>query len=222
MPGRPFSELSKDIPTAIGIADDIASYALNPPFLSDLWFGRGLISPSTLNAMMRRELNNPSMRFRMICARLEGIHFSEIDAWSKAMSSGEPEFKERCRRLPISSAGDSDLVPAVFRFDLPKSDTLRVVISIGKKIGLFASTPIILSGYVPYTAQPNEEAIQIAWSIFKLLHSFDKSVDRLQVCVLQSAERRIYRELRYEENPVKARRARVNAQSPSYGQCATR
>jgi hypothetical protein len=210
MPDKPFTEFRSQAPLLAQIADDIAIYALSPPAVEGLWSQAELITAETLRAALKGKRNDPLMRFREICSRLDGIPFPALEAWSRTVDWGATGNHD----LPLQRRGrwvfrNAAPIPAVLRADLYKrGDIGHVLRKLADRIGLRNPTdfwndtperegcvvselgldPQIVANWVA------SEPIIKAFSQFEVTHGVDPGIDRYsQVCILESS--RSYREL---------------------------
>jgi hypothetical protein len=174
--------MPSEFDTVMTIAESVATYALNMPSVGELWSLPEQLSPPTLVEFLERAESESLRRFRLICSLLQNAPFSETEAWSRAMwHNDEPNAKERRRRLPAPESRWSMLWPsrtlsAVFRSDLPRSHTIRVIRQLAIQIGL-------LDG----TSPPSFERIESSWQSFKATHIFNPAFDKYsQVTVVET------------------------------------
>jgi hypothetical protein len=209
MPDRPPAVLSKMLPQVLEIADAIAIYALSPPLM--LALQPDLISPDALTTALARKPNNPLSRFRELCSRLENVPFPKVFEWARAINiegvGGRPGAEAE-RVVPSGHAKFSifarrDEMPVGFRSDLYKLGTakfVQFVRALATHVGLLGSEPLRFYEDRTAIAQPDDEAVLEAFSVFDLTHAFRAEVDRYsQVCVLETS--RVCRELVYEDEP---------------------
>jgi hypothetical protein len=94
-------------------------------------------------------------------------------------------------------------MPVGFRSDLYKLGTakfVQFVRALATHVGLLGSEPLRFYEDRTAIAQPDDEAVLKAFSVFDLTHAFRAEVDRYsQVCVLETS--RVWRELVYEDEP---------------------
>jgi hypothetical protein len=113
MPGQPFGDLKTTFPVVVRIADDLATCALNAPFVKQLWTQPSLMTEAHLRAALRATENDPSARLREICKRFEHFSFAQLTAWSEAMEKmyADERFAYRMRRVgqSLEGLGLSDL-----------------------------------------------------------------------------------------------------------------